>query len=223
MAQSLPTNPDKRQPIACGPTNLTCMCGPTYRAATAACEEVSCSPADYDKTQTLASQLCASVYSNGPVNPTSVSAAIATSTAAAAAAVASKDPTNPASYPSCGEACINQNLPSSGCGSLANRACICQGPFNINTGRCELATCSQADITAISYLAYHLCNPAGGIGNTTAIINQTIVNQTAAAAGGSKPPTQSVQPFTGGATALRGAWVLGSGVLVAITGLVVLL
>ena len=198
------------------------MCSPTYRAATAACEEVSCSPADFDKTQTLASQLCASLYSNGTLNPTSVSAAISTSTAAAAATVASKDVTNPASYPPCGQACIAQSLPPSGCGSLANRTCICQGPyFNVNTGTCETNTCSKADLATISYLAYHLCNPVGGIGNTTSAINQTIATQTASA-GGPMAPTESPQPFTGGAASLQSAWAMFSGVLVATMGFVIL-
>lgn len=209
-------------PVSCGATDLECMCSPTYRAATAACERVSCSPADYDKTQTLASQLCGSLYSNGTVNPTSVSAAISSSTAVAAAAVASKDPTNPASYPPCAQACISQYLPPSGCGSLANRACVCQGPyFNLYIGTCEMNSCSKADLATISYLAYELCNPIGGIGNTSTLVNQTIASQTASA-GSPMAPTESPQPFTGGAASMQAAWALFSGVLVAMVGFVIL-
>lgn len=114
----------------CDLEDITCLCGPAYRARTAACEAVTCSPGDrlsklitdslfsrvaqrlsglgppvanldHAEISLLAQELCGPLYSNSSAIGSSVSSAIASATAAAIAAVASKDPTNTASYPSC--------------------------------------------------------------------------------------------------------------------------
>ncbi|KAL9019969.1 MAG: hypothetical protein Q9185_002759 [Variospora sp. 1 TL-2023] len=176
--------------------NLTCQCDAGNRAATASCEKVSCFADEYATTQTLAQQLCSPLYDNGTLSGPSVSAAIATATAAADAAVAGKDPTNPNDYPPCGTSCQLQNLPTSGCGSLANTSCLCTGSANGAIGGCELRTCPEEDLQTITYLAYRLCR-FEGIGNSSAVANQTVATQTAGSV--AMPPTGSaVMPFTGG-------------------------
>ncbi|KAI4170231.1 MAG: hypothetical protein LQ343_005114 [Gyalolechia ehrenbergii] len=191
--------------------NLTCQCDSGNRAATAGCEKVSCSPTDYDKTQTLARELCSPLYANSSLDATPVSAAISTATAAAVAAVNGKDVTNPNDYPPCATACQLQNVPQSECRSLSNVSCVCSSrPLNTTLGGCEQRTCSRADLQTVRYLAYKLCAPVGGINNASEVANQTIATQTA----GSVPegPT-GVMPFTGGAAALCSgvegmSWVL---------------
>ena len=99
---------------------------------------------------------------------------------------------------------MSQYLPLSGCGSLANRKCACQtSNLNANLGSCETKTCSKDDLLTITYLAVELCNPVGGVGNTSAVVNQTIATQTA--------PTPA--NFTGGAE------VLGTKGMMAVLGL----
>ncbi|KAI4086825.1 MAG: hypothetical protein LQ344_007262 [Seirophora lacunosa] len=191
-------------------TNLTCQCAAANRAATAGCEKVSCSPAEYSTTQTLAEELCGPLYTNGSLSASPVTVAIASATAAADAAVAGKDPANPNDYPPCGTACQQQTLPGSGCGSLANTACVCgEGPLNDALGACEIDTCSREDLQTISYLAYRLCRAQGGVGNASVVANQTVATQTA----GSVPmgPTMGTTPFTGGVAGMgaeMGGWVV---------------
>ncbi|KAL8885706.1 MAG: hypothetical protein Q9205_007703 [Flavoplaca limonia] len=210
-----PSNP-------CGFTtsnNLTCQCDFGNRAATAACEKVTCSPTDYDNTQTLAQELCGPLYTNGTLNPTSVTSAIASATAAASAAVEGKDVTDPNDYPDCATACQEQNLPASGCGSLANTSCACNSPAIVTTtGQCEQQTCSPEDLRATMFLAYRLCAGVGGPGNTSEVANQTIATQTAGSV--PLPPTGvpgGVVPFTGGVVGKGvelGGWIVLMGAFV---------
>ncbi|CAL8583560.1 hypothetical protein XPA_009181 [Xanthoria parietina] len=195
------------------PSNATCLCDGPNRAAAAGCEKVTCSPSDYTTTQTLAQQLCGPFYANNTLNPTAVTAAIASATSAAAAAVAGKDPANNSDYPACAQACVTQYLPASGCGSLSNASCVCNSPaIVVDTGRCELATCSRADLAITTSLALALCARAGGVGNTSAMVNETIAGQ----GNGSVPvaPTTTgapVVPFTGGASGMgvqMGGWMV---------------
>ncbi|KAL8981586.1 MAG: hypothetical protein Q9177_005523 [Variospora cf. flavescens] len=190
--------------------NLTCQCDASNRAATASCEKVSCSTDEYATTQTLAQQLCSPLYDNGTLSGPSVSATIGTATAAADAAVAGKDPTNPDDYPPCGTSCQLQNLPTSGCGSLANPSCLCTRSANTAIGDCELRTCPDEDLQTIAYLVYRLCR-FEGLGNASAVANQTVATQTAGSV--AMPPTESaVMPFTGGVVGGKavelGGWVV---------------
>ena len=182
-------------------SNLTCTCAPDNRALTAACETVTCSPADYTKTQTLAEQLCSPpFYTSGTISAASVSAAISAATASASAAVAGKDPTNSNDYPACATACQKQIVPQSACGSLSNVSCVC-GNVDLNEalGSCERNTCSSVDLRTIRYLAFELCKSAGGIGNASAVTNQTIATQTGTPSLLVPSATGSLMPFTGGA------------------------
>ncbi|CAF9924747.1 MAG: hypothetical protein HETSPECPRED_005677 [Heterodermia speciosa] len=169
----------------CDRSNVTCVCGPEYRSETAACESLTCSPTDYEKTQILAAQLCNPTYNNATAS--SVSAAIASATANATAYAGGKDPTDISFYPSCAQKCIEQYLPGSTCGSLSNRACICQG--GVGRGelqQCEAPTCSPTDLQNLQYLVYELCTPVGGLGNST---NTTLSTQV--------PPVPTQTSFTG--------------------------
>ncbi|CAO1605748.1 hypothetical protein XANCAGTX0491_009254 [Xanthoria calcicola] len=196
-----------------GPNNVTCLCDAANRAAAAGCEKVTCTPTEYTTTQTLAQQLCDPLYANTTLNPTAVSSAIASAsaTAAAAAAVAGKDVTDATDYPPCAQSCLAQYLPASGCGSLSNVSCVCASPaLVVDTGRCELATCSPADLAITTSLAQALCARAGGVGNSSAVANETIAGQ----ANGSVPvaPTGGpVVPFTGGVSGMgveMGGWMV---------------
>ncbi|KAL8749809.1 MAG: hypothetical protein Q9184_006658 [Pyrenodesmia sp. 2 TL-2023] len=159
--------------------NLTCLCDAGNRAATAGCNRVSCSPADYNTTQTLTQQICDPIYSNNTLSQASVTAAIAASTAAADAALAGKDITNPNDYPACGRDCQLQLLPDSGCGRLANSSFVCNNrPLGLALARCQLSTCSERDLQTVFFLAYRLCSPVGGAGNVSGIANQTIATLT---------------------------------------------
>ena len=169
------------------------MCQPDYRAQTAACEKVSCSAADYNKTQALALQLCGPVAAVSSVNPTSVSSAIVASTSTAAAAVASKDPTNLLDYPLCAQNCNNELLPQTDCGSLANRTCICNQEYASRVGACEDANCNMEDRETTRYLGDQLCN-VPGVGNGS-FASPTGTNNSATQTGPSVPPAT----FTGGA------------------------
>ena len=92
-----------------------------------------------------------------------------------AAALLSNDPTSSASYPLCAVSCLsspsflhngtsncimrskklttninqqicqNASIPSSGCGSLSNRACVCKSPTLKAVNTCEVNTCSASD------------------------------------------------------------------------------
>ena len=149
---------------------------------TAACESVTCTRADYQKTQLLAAQLCNPTYTN--TTASSVSGAIASAVANATAATAGKDETDPSSYPPCAENCINQYLPQSGCGSLANRLCVCRtSGLNQRLSDCEAPTCSAEDKQVISYLSYKLCTSVGGIGNSSNVSTPTSVPPVATFAG----------------------------------------
>lgn len=121
---------------------------------------------------------------------------IAFSGVAVKAANPTGEPTNSANYPLCGQTCQNANLPSTGCGSISNRTCVCKlssaSPLNI----CEVQTCSASDFQIIQDLVYALCNPVGGIGNNVSNASYT----TPASA-----PTPTA--FTGGAAAVMRGWV----------------
>lgn len=169
----------------CERSNLTCVCAPEYRSQTAACEALECSPAEYQTTQLLTGKLCNPTYTNASAS--SVSAAIAAATANATASVGGKDPTDLSNYPSCAQDCISQYLPGSTCGSLSNRACICQGgKGQVQLGQCELAKCSAKDLQVLQYFVYELCTPVGGLGNST---NVTLPTQI--------PPVPTGATFTG--------------------------
>ena len=47
--------------------------------------------------------------------------------------------------------CQNASIPSSGCGSIANRSCVCKQPSAINSDldSCETATCSASDLQSM--------------------------------------------------------------------------
>lgn len=83
-----------------------------------------------------------------------------------AAALLSNDPTSSASYPLCAvgrfsspsfqhdeiqetdtnqQICQNASIPSSGCGSLSNSACVCKSPSLNAINTCEVDTCSASD------------------------------------------------------------------------------
>ncbi|KAL8708433.1 MAG: hypothetical protein Q9220_006723 [cf. Caloplaca sp. 1 TL-2023] len=199
--------------------NLTCQCDGPNRAATAACEAVSCSPTEYGTTQTLAQQLCGPLYANGTLSASPVSAAVTAATSAALSAVAGKDPTSTNDYPTCATACQRQYVPSSGCGSLANRTCVCNdGPLNKALGGCETSTCSPEDRLRITYLAYQLCRSVGGLNNASEIANATVATQTQGSVVMPAPNgTGSVVPFTGEA---RGKLLQGVGWALLWTGFV---
>lgn len=69
--------------------NLNILCGPQLRAATSACEAVSCSPLDYQKMTQLAQELCGPRYTNNTSLSATVAAAIESATASAEQALAS--------------------------------------------------------------------------------------------------------------------------------------
>ncbi|KAL8682518.1 MAG: hypothetical protein Q9186_001465 [Xanthomendoza sp. 1 TL-2023] len=198
------------------PNNVTFACSAVNRASTASCEKVSCTDAEYTKTQDLAEKLCGSLYTNGTINPSPVSAAISSATAAAASAVAGKNASNINDYPACARSCQQQYLPVSGCGTLANASCICNSPALLSdTGRCEVANCSAADLVTTRALAQRLCSTVGGVGNASEVADQFIASQTASS--GMMGPTAGVMPFTGGAAIRRvemGSWVVLLGALV---------
>ncbi|KAG6989783.1 hypothetical protein G7Y79_00064g094060 [Physcia stellaris] len=186
----------------CAPANtLSCQCSAEFLAQSIACEKVSCSPQDYDKTQTLTQELCGPLYANGTVSNSTVSAAVASSTAAAAAAVAGKDPTKSGDYPPCADKCQRQFITSSNCGNIANASCICSNVGLVNQiASCEAATCSDEDQANARYLGYKLCTPVGGLGNASEVVNQTVATQTPGRGIGSEPTST---PFTGTAV---GRW-----------------
>lgn len=133
----------------------------------------------------LGQEICDPVYQNIPSLGSAVSSAVAAATSLAAAQL-SKDPTKSASFPLCAvsylsspffqikaacssimrskkltsntnqQICQNASLPSSGCGSLSNRACVCTSPTLTDINTCELKTCSASDfqsmMTSISCL-----------------------------------------------------------------------
>ncbi|KAL9596296.1 MAG: hypothetical protein Q9219_005891 [cf. Caloplaca sp. 3 TL-2023] len=175
-------------------------CDADFRAATAGCEAVTCTPAEIQRTQLLAQQLCGSFYNSNPALGSSVTSAIASATAAAIAATDGKDPTDVNNLPACAQNCVKPNN-FQGCGSLANLQCVCQGiQFNDATGPCELSTCSPTDLQTILYFAEKLCEPVGGV--LTNPVNYTggAGNVTGNGTTTSPQPT----PFTGEAGHLRG-------------------
>jgi len=91
---------------------------------------------------------------------------------------------------------------------------VCPQATNETLGNCEIKSCSQEDLIVINYLAYALCNPVGGFGNTSTAVNKTIATQTLPA-----PAT-----FTGGAQVLAAKGV-AAGLLafMIVVGLVALL
>ena len=193
----------------CDRSNVTCVCAPEYRSMTAACESLTCSPADYQKTQIISAQLCNPTYNNATAS--SVSAAIASATANATAYAGGKNPTNLSFYPTCAQKCIRQYLPGSTCGNLSNRACICQGGVGrIELQQCESANCSAADLQVLQYFVYELCTPVGGLGNST---NTTLSTQV--------PPVPTQPSFTGEGVPAFAKGVGGIAVAVVVGGLVI--
>lgn len=180
----------------CERSNLTCVCGPEYRSQTAACEALECSPSEYQKTQLLAGKLCNRTYTNASAS--SVSVAIAAATANATTSAGGKDPTDLSNYPACAQNCITQYLPDSTCGSLSNRACICQGgKGQAQLDKCERAQCSATHLQVLQYFVYELCTPVGGLGNST---NVTLPTQI--------PPVPTGAIFTG-----KGVSTFSSGIV----------
>lgn len=156
-------------PLAtCDLNNIDCLCGTGFRSVTAACQQITCSASDLARTQILSQQVCGPVYQNDTSLGSAVSSAIASATYVAAS-VASRDPTKSTSYPLCAQTCQNSSIPASGCGSLANRTCICKSPTFLNSGvnACEKSTCSASDLQITEDLADSLCNPVGGVGNVS--------------------------------------------------------
>jgi len=74
-----------------------------------------------------------------------------------------------------------------------------------------MSRCSQEDLKTINYLAYALCGPVDGFGNTSTVVNQTIATQ--------RGPAPAA--FTGGAQVLVAKGVAAG--FLAITMVVVLL
>ncbi|KAG7009665.1 hypothetical protein G7Y79_00002g007800 [Physcia stellaris] len=98
----------------CGYYDLNCDCSPPFRSLTAACEAVSCTPADYNSTQLLADTFCHSLYAANSISAASVTSAIAAATASALAIVAGKDVTSVEAYPICAQGCQKIALADSG-------------------------------------------------------------------------------------------------------------
>ena len=126
------------------------------------------------------------MFQNSPSLGSAASSAIASATAVAAA-VASSDPTKSASYPLCAQKCQNASIPTTGCGSLSNRACLCSNATSsAMVGECEIATCNASDLQITTDLANSLCAPVGGF-NSAYNASATAV----ATSGASKDPTKS--------------------------------
>ncbi|KAL8993698.1 MAG: hypothetical protein Q9169_006145 [Polycauliona sp. 2 TL-2023] len=195
-------------------TNGTC--GPADRAQTAACEKISCSATDYEAAETLNEQACSPLYTNNTIDPTPISSAIASATAAAIATVAGQDLSVPDSEPACAVACVNRFFPGdSGCGTFANSSCVCNSPVVLNeVGDCQETECGPEDLITTVYFAFAKCAPVGGVANVNAIAaaNQTGgANQTAGTVASPPPPPPGVVPFTGGAGSMvieKGLWFL---------------
>ena len=162
----------------CPPHNLTCECSSSFRAATAACEILNCSPHDYTNGQAYRAETCSHIYRTGIYNATSISSAIASATAAALAAVSTADAKNPLTYPPCAQNCLSEALQFD-CGAFNNTQCVCQNKdFLARLGVCENTTCNPKDLSAALALAEVYCNApgVGGIGDAQAQL--TALNET---------------------------------------------
>lgn len=58
---------------------------------------------------------------------------------------------------------------------------MCPKATNETLGACEVGNCSHEELKMVNYLAFALCGPVGGFGNTSTVVNQTIETQTAPA------------------------------------------
>ena len=146
--------------------NRTCVC--SVQTSDASCEKASCSASDFQITLDLANSLCRPVGGFGdPYN-------------------ASGDPTKSASYPLCAQKCQNASIPTTGCGSLANRTCLCtNATSSAMVGGCEIATCSASDLQTTTDLANALCAPVGGFPNAYNASNGTTATPSPIAFAGS--------------------------------------
>lgn len=169
--------------------NRTCVCG--LNSTDGSCEKATCSASDLQITLDLANSLCAPVGGFGdPYN--------ASATATVASAVATGDPTKSASYPLCAQKCQNASIPTSGCGSLANRTCLCSNASSsASVGGCEIATCSASDLQVTVDLVNSLCSPVAGF----------IPVSTASNASNRSTATPSPIAFAGDAIAVVTPWL----------------
>ena len=80
-------------------------------------------------------------------------------------------------------------------------SCVCHNTALADAlGSCEDVGCNAQDRRDVGYLAFKYCAPAGGVGNATQAVNQTVATQTPGAGIGS---TGTSVPFTGNAA---GTW-----------------
>ncbi|KAG8532453.1 uncharacterized protein KY384_002330 [Bacidia gigantensis] len=100
-ACALSCNTDVNNTVSYDTSNIQYLCSADYRSRTSACQKVTCSSSDYDKSTLLGAEVCGALYNNDTALGSSVSSAIASATAFAANAVANKDPTKQADYPPC--------------------------------------------------------------------------------------------------------------------------
>ncbi|KAL9593414.1 MAG: hypothetical protein Q9179_005892, partial [Wetmoreana sp. 5 TL-2023] len=199
------------------PCSIPCIIeAQEFYAAVTACEVLNCSPTDYTNKQQFTSRICSSLYTNGTLNSSSVSAAVASATAAAVQATSTADPANYLTYPPCARNCVTQALQLD-CGTFNNTQCVCQNPiFGANVTVCERSTCSATDLQTAASLAEANCNRpgVGGVGDTQAqlaALNATLggpgqtqeqltaLNATLTGPGNLSVTYPAVVPFTDGA------------------------
>ena len=112
------------QIVLTDPTSPQQLCSPFFRAATASCQAVTCTPAERQskfiscrdlgqtlramrankmspETDTLSQEFCGPLYANNATLGSAVTSAIASATPIAIAATAGKDPTDTSNYPLC--------------------------------------------------------------------------------------------------------------------------
>ncbi|KAG6986432.1 hypothetical protein G7Y79_00087g101110 [Physcia stellaris] len=183
-------------------------CGPLNRGTIAACEVLTCSDTDYQMVQQLAIDRCGAYYEANPSISSTVSSAIASATAEALAALATRDPTDLASYPPCSARGIPPVLAAnvSSCLTLSNRDCICGCPtvYDLTTPQ-EQATCSPAELRLLNHLVDSLCAHVSGVTRRPEAChppiggNATYAPTSTGATGSGVTPTASpsLVPFTG--------------------------
>ncbi|KAL8677853.1 MAG: hypothetical protein Q9186_005765 [Xanthomendoza sp. 1 TL-2023] len=162
-------------------TDLRVLCGPEIRGLTSGCQAATCDPAEQNRTNILAQQVCGSIYNANPALSSQASVAIASATALAVAATKGKDPQDVSNFPQCAGI-----------------------EFNAAVDPCQRANCNREDLLATLFLAEVLCERVGGIltkpiNYTDAVNNGTIINGTNATFGSPSPA-----PFTGGGIQVGG-------------------